>query len=122
MTWRDLEVVVVDHVGQMVEARAVGPLDDVVLLAGPVELDPAADQVVEHQRPFGGHLQPHHGLPALGLEAGPIGGRLGHEAAAVAERPLLAFGRLALGLQFLRSWRSRSRHARRPAASATAAW
>ena len=58
----DLEIVVVDHVGQVVEARAVGPLDDVVLLAGPVELDPAADQVVEHQRAFGGHLQPHHGL------------------------------------------------------------
>ena len=30
----------------------------------------AADQVVEHQRPFAGHLQPHDGLAALGLEAG----------------------------------------------------
>ena len=47
---RDLEIVVVDHVGQVIEARAVGPLDDVVLLAGPVELDPAADQVVEDER------------------------------------------------------------------------
>ena len=47
---RDLEIVIVDHVGQVVEARAVGPLDDVVLLAGPIELDPAADQVVEHER------------------------------------------------------------------------
>ena len=98
ITWRDLEIVIVDHVGQVVEARAVGPLDDVVLLAGPVELDPAAHQVVEHQRALGGHLQPHHGLPALGLEAGPIGGRFGHEAAAIAERPFLALGRLALRL------------------------
>ena len=83
---RDLEVVVVDHVGQVIEARAVGPLDDVVLLAGPIELDPAADQVVEHERALAGHLQPHDGLPALGLESGPIGRRLGHEAAAVAKR------------------------------------
>ena len=42
----DLEIVVVHHVGQVVEARAVGPLDDVVLLAGPIELDPAADQII----------------------------------------------------------------------------
>ena len=101
MTWRDLEIAIVDHVGQMIEARAVGPLNDVVLLAGPLELHPAANQIVENQRSFGGHLQPHDGLPPSGLESGPIGGRFGHETAAVAERPLLALRRLALGLEFL---------------------
>ena len=65
---RDLHVVVVDHRGQMVEARAVGPLDDVVLLAGPVDADFAADQVVEHELAFARHQQPHDALPAFGFE------------------------------------------------------
>ena len=34
---RDLEVVIVDDARQVIEAGAVGPLDDVVLLVGPVE-------------------------------------------------------------------------------------
>ena len=63
--------------------------------------DPAADQVVDHQRAFAGHFQADHAAAALGLEAAPLGRRLGHEAAAVEERPLLALGRLALGLEFL---------------------
>ena len=101
MTWRNLEIVIVHHIGQVVEAGAVGPLDDVVLLAGPVELDPAANLVVEDERSGGGHLQSHHGLPALRLELGPLGGRFGHELPAVAELPLLALGRLAFGLKLL---------------------
>ena len=59
---RDLEVVVVDHVGQVIEARAVGPLDDVVLLAGPIDGHVAADHVLDDQRSLAGHLQPHDGL------------------------------------------------------------
>ena len=97
----DLEIVVVHHVGQVIEAGAVGPLDDVVLLAGPIDLDAAADQVVDHHRALAGHLQPHHRPSAFGLQAGPLGGRLGQEAAAVKKRPLLLLRRLPLGLKFL---------------------
>ena len=44
---RDLEIEIIDHAGQMIEASAVGPLDDVILLAGPVEFNVAADMVVQ---------------------------------------------------------------------------
>ena len=82
---RDLHVVIVDHAGQVVQARAVGPLDDVVLLAGPIELDLAADQVVDDQLALAGHLQPHDGLAPFGLEPAACFGVLGHPAAAVDE-------------------------------------
>ncbi len=98
----DLELVVVDHAGHVVKAGAVGPLDHVVLLSGPLELDPAANQVVDHQRPFAGHLQPHHRLAALGLEAGTVLGRLGHPAPAIEKRLLRPLGRLAFRLDLFR--------------------
>ena len=93
---------VVDHAGQVVETGAVGPLDDVVLLASPLELDPAADQVVNHQGPLAGHFEPHHRLAALGLEDGPLVGRLGHPAAAIEKRLLRLLGRLAFRLDLFR--------------------
>ena len=43
---RDLEILVIDHVRQVIEARAVGALDDVILLAGPIELHFPANQIV----------------------------------------------------------------------------
>ena len=44
---RDLEIVIIDDARQVIEAGAVGPLDDVVLLLVPVELAHAANVVVE---------------------------------------------------------------------------
>jgi hypothetical protein len=44
---RDLHVTVINHTGQVVQYCAVGPLDDVILLRGPRDLDPAADMIVE---------------------------------------------------------------------------
>ena len=48
--------------------RAVGPLDHVVLLGGPLDGHLAADVVVELARALARHLQPHDALAALGLE------------------------------------------------------
>ena len=62
---RDLQLVIVDHVGQVIKARAVGALHDVILLAGPIELDPAAHHVVQDERPLLRHLQPHDRLTAF---------------------------------------------------------
>ena len=50
---------ILDHAGQIVQHRAVGPLDDVVLLLGPLELDPATDVIVENTPTLSGHLQAH---------------------------------------------------------------
>ena len=80
----DLEVVVVDHAGQVIQARPVRPLDHVVLFAGPGELDVAADLIVEAALAFARHLQAHHGLPAFRLQAGGVGLGLGHPVPAVA--------------------------------------
>ena len=44
----DFELVIVDHGGQMIKTRAVGSLDDVVLLASPFEFDLTAHHVIDH--------------------------------------------------------------------------
>jgi hypothetical protein len=41
----DLEILIVDHVGQVIDERPVGTLDDHVGLPGPLELDVAANQI-----------------------------------------------------------------------------
>ena len=79
----DLEVVVVDDACQMVEAGAVGPLDDMILLALPGKLHPAADGVVDDKRSFPRHLQPHHPLPPLREKAGGVVGGEGGKPPAV---------------------------------------
>jgi hypothetical protein len=74
----------------------------VVLLALPLELDPAPDQVVDSERALGRHLEPDKALPARGLEPGAVGRSLGHPAPAVAEHAFLAgYGRLPLGRNLL---------------------
>ena len=93
---RDPHRVVVDHAREMVEARAVGPLDHVVLLPLPGELDPAAYLVVDDERAFPGHQEPHDGRAALGGEAGGRGVVEGGEAAAREERPAGGLGGLPL--------------------------
>ena len=97
----DLHVVIVDDAGQMIQAGSVGPLDDVILLAGPLDFDPAADQIVDHHAALARHLQSHDRLPILGLEGSLLPVRFGHPAAAVDEVALRALGRLALGLNLL---------------------
>ena len=69
MTWVIAEVVVVDDVGQVVDERAVGALDDVVRLLAPRELDGAAHEVAAAAAALARHLQAHDALAALGLEA-----------------------------------------------------
>ncbi len=95
---RDLEVVIVDCAREMIEARAVRALHDVVLLVGPIERDVAADQVVEAALTLARHLESHHALAPLRLEALRVPVGLGHETTAVQKRALVLFRRRALGL------------------------
>ena len=118
---RDLHVVVVDDRRQVVQARAVGPLDDMVLLAGPVDADFAADQIVEHELAFARHQQPHDALAAFGFEALGVGVGFRPPAAAVDERPAGLLRRIALGLQFFGRGESRDTRRRLRAACSTAA-
>src|SRR6202030_2575965 len=80
---RDFEVKVIDHARQMIEAGAVGPLDDVILLAGPIEFDVAADMIVDDELSLARHLEPHDSLSPFALEPHCVGGGLGHPAATV---------------------------------------
>jgi hypothetical protein len=97
----DLKIVVVHNVGQVVEAGPVCPLDDVVLFLGPLELDPATDQVVDHKFAFARHFEPDHCASTLGLKPPGILRPFGHPAAAVHEGPLLALSLLPLGLDLV---------------------
>src|SRR5215471_17961592 len=80
---RDLHVMVINHVGQVVQYCAVSPLDDMVLLLAPGDFDAAADVIVKDAATLLRHLQAHHALAALSLEAGAGCRCLGHPAAAV---------------------------------------
>ena len=118
---RDLEVVIVDGARQVIEARAVGALHDVVLLVGPIERDVAAHEVVEAALALARHLEPHDAFAALGLEAPRVGVGLGHPLAAIEERALVLLGGRALGLDLLGRRVVAIRVAARRAAAATAA-
>ena len=61
----DLHVVVVDDVGEVVQARPVGALDDVVLLGDQSTSIVAADVVDELAGALARHLQAHAALAAL---------------------------------------------------------
>ena len=99
---RDVEVVVVDRAGQVIQVAAVRPLDDVVLLERPVEGDRPAHQVVEAAGSVARHLEADDGGTSLALEARRVGVGLRHPAPAVDEPPLLALRRLALGRRLFR--------------------
>ena len=94
---RDREVVVVDRAGEVIEMRAVHPLDDVVLLERPIEGDRTPHQIVEAAGPLARHLQPDDGGAPLALVPRRAGVGLRHPAPAVDEPPLLPPRRLALG-------------------------
>jgi len=95
---RDLHVMVVDDGRQMVEARTIGPLDDVVLFAGPLEADFASDEIVDEQLALARHFESDDGLPALGLELGRLRVGLGHPAAAISKLLFGLLGLLSFGL------------------------
>src|SRR5438445_453082 len=74
------------HVCQVVQARAVGSLDDMVLIAGPLDGHGAEDVVGEAACPLARHLEAYNSLTALGLELGPLRLRLRHPLSAVQKR------------------------------------
>ena len=99
---RDLEVVIVDGARQVIQARAVGALHDVVLLVGPIERDVAADEVVKPALAVARHLEADDTLATFGFEAPRVGVGLGHPLAAIEEGTLVLLGGRALGLDLLR--------------------
>src|SRR6187549_366450 len=98
---RDLEVVIVDGARQVIEARAVGALHDVVLLVGPIERDVAADEVVKPALAVARHLEADDTLATFGFEAPRVGVRRGHPLAAIEERALVLLRGRALGLDLV---------------------
>ena len=99
----DPKIAVVDRAGEVVQERPVRPLDDVVLLQSPGELDIASNKITEGTRALAGHLQPHGCGTAFGFEPSSLFVGLGHQAAAVQKAALLTLGYLTLGLDFSRS-------------------
>ena len=94
---------VVDHDGEVIERRAVAPDDhEVAAQVGHIDLDPAADDVIEPDDPLT-DPEAEGGRPVLGGERGAF--RLGQlrAAAVVARRQLGRLESLALGVQLVRS-------------------
>ena len=100
---RDPKIVVIDHACQVIQARSVGPLHDVVLLLVPIELANAANRVGEDAFAFPGDLQPHDLRSLFGFEFRRLLIGLGHPAAAVEKSLFLLFRRFALGFQLVGS-------------------
>ena len=69
----DLHIVIVDHAGEMVDERAVGALNHMILLAGPSHRNISADVIVKLTRPFARHLQTDDRLAAFAFPLGTIG-------------------------------------------------
>ena len=63
-----LEVEVIDHAGQVIQASAIGPLNDVILLAGPSELDLSANLIVDDQLSLAGHFESYDTGSPFGLK------------------------------------------------------
>ena len=93
---RDPEVVVVHRARQVIERRAVGALNHVVLLEGPVERDGAAHQIVERARALARHPEADHRGAAFGFEARRDDLGLRHPATAIDEARLRPPRRFAL--------------------------
>src|SRR5689334_3734749 len=72
-----------------------------ILLADPLELDLATDQVAEDERAVVRHVEADDALAAFGLEASLVGGRVGHPAAAVDKGTFFGFRGGTLGLNLL---------------------
>ena len=98
----NLEIMIVDGAGQMVETRTVGALHDMVLFQRPLELDVAPHQIANPADPLAGHLQTHRRPAPRGLERRRLGVGRRHPAPAVEKAPLLTLRRLAFGLDLVR--------------------
>ena len=99
---RDFEIVVIDDAREVVETRAVGPLDDVVLLFVPVKHAEAANLVGENTLALAGHFHSHDLHAPLGLKLLGLLVRRGHPAAAIKKRLFFLLRRLALRFELLR--------------------
>src|SRR3954447_14264016 len=97
---RNLHVVIVNHGSKVIEARAVGALDNMVLFAGPFDPYFATNQIVENELPLARHEQPHDSLPSLGLEAPRICVRFRAKFTTINKWPTGRLSRIALGLEF----------------------
>jgi hypothetical protein len=97
----DLHRHVIDDAREVIKRRAVGALDDVVLLADPLEFDIAADEIAEDERPIVRHIKADDAFAAFGFETALVGGHVGHPTAAVDERTLFGFGGGTLGLNLV---------------------
>ena len=74
----DCQVVIVDHIGQMIEAGAIGPLNHRIGFVLPGKFDPSADEIFDHASPLAGHFDSHDRLPALGFKCFRLLVRCGH--------------------------------------------
>src|SRR5438128_339558 len=92
----DLHIMVVHDVGQVVETGAVGALDNVILLRGPLHFHRSADKVVELASPGARHFETHDSLTSLSFVTRTIGSGLGQPFAAIKEWTLLLLGRFTL--------------------------
>ena len=64
----NLEVVIVHHTGEVIQAGTVGPLNDVILLAIPSKLHPPSHGVMNDKRAFSRHLQSDDAGASLGCQ------------------------------------------------------
>jgi hypothetical protein len=97
----DFEIEIVHHARQVIEAGAIRPLNDVILLAGPFEDALAPNVVLKPALPVPRNLETDDSLPSLSRELRRLLVSLRHPIAAVEERFLFLLRLLPLGLEFL---------------------
>ena len=99
---RDLQFVIIDDAGQVIQRAAIGTRDHVVLFRRPFDDDFAADQILDHALAFAWHLQTHDALPTFGFEFGCGRFVFRHPASIVDKRLASFLGFFAKRLQFFR--------------------
>ena len=98
----DFEVMVIDHCRQVIQTRSVGSLDHMILLARPIEIDFASNQIVDLANAITRHLQPDDTFSILRFKRCGLLIRFRHPLAAVNKLSFLFFSRLALRRDFRR--------------------
>ena len=69
---RDFEVIIVDNGCQVVQARSVGTLDNMILFPRPIEHNFATDQIIKNQTVVARHLESHDRLTAVAFKTPSI--------------------------------------------------